>query len=59
MATLAAMHFNPSIRAFCERLVAAGKLKKVPLIACVRKLVTHRNAIARNHLNALSHPATP
>ncbi|WP_234824979.1 hypothetical protein [Cupriavidus necator] len=26
--------FNPSVRSFYEHLVAAGKLKKVPLIAC-------------------------
>jgi len=35
-----------------ERLVASGKLKKVALIACMRKLITRLNAIARNHLNA-------
>ena len=52
MATLSAVRYNPPIRDFYERLVAAGKLKKVALIACMRKLITHLNAIARDHLNA-------
>jgi len=52
MATLTATRYNAAIRAFYERLLAAGKLKKVALIACMRKLVTHLNAIARDHLNA-------
>jgi transposase len=52
MATLAATRHNPPIRVFYERLLAAGKLKKVALIACMRKLVTHLNALARDHLDA-------
>jgi transposase len=52
MATLAATRHNAAIRAFYERLVAAGKLKKVALIACMRKLITHLNAMTRDHLNA-------
>lgn len=52
MATLTAVRHNAPIRAFYDRLVAAGKLKKVALIACMRKLVTHLNAIARDRLNA-------
>lgn len=58
MATLTATRFNPAIRAFYERLVAAGKLKKVALIACMRKLITHLNAITRDHLNAQNQPLT-
>jgi transposase len=54
MATLTATRHNAPIRAFYERLVAAGKLKKVALIACMRKLITHLNAIARDHL--IDHP---
>ncbi len=53
MATLAATRHNPVIRAFYERLLAAGKLKKVALIACVRKLITHLNAMARDHLRRI------
>jgi transposase len=52
MATLAATRFNAPIRDFYQRLVTAGKLKKVALIACMRKLITHLNAITRLHLVA-------
>lgn len=45
MATLAATRCNPVIRAFYERLVAAGKPKKVALTACMRKLLTILNAM--------------
>ena len=50
MATLTAAKHNPTIRDFYERLTAAGKLKKVALIACMRKLLTHLNALLRTHL---------
>jgi transposase len=52
MATLAARCWNPVIRSFYERLMAAGKFKKVALIACMRKLITHLNAIVRDHLRS-------
>jgi transposase len=51
MATLSATRHNPPIRAFYERLIAAGKAKKVALIASMRKLITHLNALVRDHLN--------
>jgi len=57
MATLTATRHNPVIRAFYERLLAAGKLKKVALVACMRKLLTILNAMVRDarpfdpHLN--------
>jgi transposase len=47
MATLAAIRFNPVIRGFYKRLVAAGKPKKVALVACMRKLLTILNAMVR------------
>jgi transposase len=47
MATLTASRHNPTIKAFYDRLTAAGKLPKVALIACMRKLLTHLNAIVR------------
>lgn len=47
MATLTATRYNPAIKAFYERLRAAGKLPKVALIACMRKLLTTLNAMAR------------
>lgn len=48
MATLTATRHNPVIHAFYERLLAAGKLKKVALAACMRKLLTILNAMVRD-----------
>lgn len=48
MATLTATRYNPAIQAFYTRLIAAGKLPKVALIACMRKLVTILNAMVRS-----------
>jgi transposase len=47
MATVAATRFNPVIKSMYERLLEAGKLKKVALVACMRKLLTILNAILR------------
>jgi transposase len=47
MATLSATRCNPIIRAFYERLLRAGKEKKVALTACMRKLLTILNALIR------------
>jgi transposase len=47
MATLSATRFNPIIKAMYERLLAAGKQKKVAIVACMRKLLTILNAIIR------------
>jgi transposase len=49
MATLTAAKHNPVIRAHYLRLVAAGKLKKVALVACMRKLLTILNAMAKTN----------
>ncbi len=48
LAALAATRHNPTIRTFYQRLVAAGKAKKVALIACVRKLVHLLNSMVRS-----------
>jgi len=48
MAALAATRFNPVIRAFYQRLQAAGKPQKVALTACMRKLLIVLNAMARH-----------
>lgn len=48
MATLSATRFNPVIRSFYQRLLKAGKLKKVALVACMRKLLVILNAILRS-----------
>lgn len=50
MATLAAIRFNPIIRAFAQRLKAAGKLNKVMIVACMRKLLSLLNAMVRDGL---------
>ena len=47
MATLTAATHNPIIRTHYERLIAQGKLKKIALVACMRKLLTILNAMAR------------
>jgi transposase len=48
MGALAATRANPVIRAFFERLRAAGKPAKVALTACMRKLLTILNAMVRH-----------
>jgi transposase len=48
MSALVATRHNPVIRAFYERLLAAGKAKKVALTACMRKLLTMLNAMAKH-----------
>jgi transposase len=50
MATIAAIRSNPVIRAFSDRLAAAGKAAKVRIVACMRKLLTLLNAMARDRL---------
>lgn len=48
MAALVATRYNPLIKAFYARLLAAGKKKKVALVACMHKLLTILNAMLRN-----------
>ena len=48
MATLVATRRNPVIQSFYRRLLAAGKAKKVALVACMRKLLTIVNAMVRS-----------
>jgi transposase len=57
MAAIVAMRHNPVIHAFYERLVAAGKPKKVAIVACMRKLLTILNAMLRDQAmwNATRH----
>lgn len=49
MATLVAVRHNATLKNFYERLCAAGKLKKVALIACMRKLLVTMNAMIKNN----------
>ena len=47
MGALVATRFNPVLRDFYQRLLEAGKPKKVALTACARKLLTILNTMAR------------
>ena len=44
---LVASRFNPLIKSLYQRLCAAGKPKKVALVACIRKLLTIVNSMLR------------
>jgi len=48
MGTLVATRDNPQIKAFYERLLAAGNVKKVALTACMHKLLTMLNAMLKH-----------
>lgn len=48
MGAMVAMRFNPVLKAFHQRLLAAGKAKKVAIVAVARKLLTMLNAILRD-----------
>jgi transposase len=54
MAALVGRRWNPQLRGFYERLRAAGKPKKVALIACARKLLTILNAMLRDNAGWMS-----
>jgi transposase len=49
MGAMVARRHNPVLKAFFERLVAAGKPRMVALIAVARKLLTILNAIVRDN----------
>lgn len=49
MGAMVAKRHNPALKAFFDRLVAAGKPKMVALIAVARKLLTILNAILRDN----------
>ena len=48
MGAIVAARFNPVIRSFYQRLCAAGKAKKVALVACMRKLLVILNAMLKH-----------
>lgn len=58
MATLSAIRHNPPIKAFFERLTAAGKPFKLAMTACMRKLLTMLNAMLKTNQpwNPAPHP---
>ena len=61
MATLSAIRCNPAIQVFHSRLISAGKLPKVAIVACMRKLLTILNAMLRDQAlwNPERHSQTP
>ena len=48
IAALVAARYNPILKAFCDRLVADGKAKKVALVALMRKLLVLLNHLLKN-----------
>jgi transposase len=58
MATLVAVRHNPVLRPFYQRLLAAGKPKKLALTAAMHKLLTILNAMLR-HRTRWSPTLTP
>lgn len=48
MATFVAVRCNPLLKSFFDRLIAAGKPRKVALVACMRKLLCILNAMLKN-----------
>lgn len=57
MATITATKFNPVIRSFYHHLLLQGKLKKVAIVACMRKLLIYLNAMIRDSRYWESFPA--
>lgn len=52
MATLSAVRWDPTMKAHYQQLRARGKLGKVALVACMRKLLGIINARRRDELRA-------
>lgn len=48
MSIIATVRYNPTIKSFYQRLLNMGKLKKVAMVACMRKLLTILNAMVRD-----------
>ena len=61
MAALVATRFNPVLARFYQRLLAAGKRKKVALVAAMRKLLTIVNALVKHQTpwQVASTPGSP
>ncbi len=51
MAIVSAIRWNPLIKVFYQRLLAAGKPKKLAMTACMRKLLVILNAMMRDRAN--------
>jgi len=51
MAVVTSLRFNPIIKSFYDRLVAAGKPAKLAITACMRKLLTILNNMAKTGIH--------
>lgn len=62
MATVTGVRCNAVLKVYYERLTAAGKPPKVALVACMRKLLIHLNAIVSHDekaQNGIDSPTSP
>jgi transposase len=57
MAAMTATRRDPTMHAFAARLDQQGKPGKMPLVACMRKLLIIANAILRDGVPCHAHPA--
>ncbi|MBF0290859.1 MAG: hypothetical protein HQK86_01745 [Nitrospinae bacterium] len=48
MAVVCGIRFNSVLKEFYERLIASGKVSKVAITACMRKLLVILNAMIRD-----------
>lgn len=55
MATLAAVRWNPVVKVWYQRLLAAGKPKRVALVACMRKLLVVLNQMLKTKTRWQAH----
>ena len=55
MPTLSAIRFNPWLRAYYERLIARGKVRKVAVVAAMRKLLAAIYSVAKNRRAFVPH----
>ena len=46
---MSAIQYHPKLKPFYEKMLAAGKPKKVALIACMRKQLTILNTMVKNN----------
>ena len=49
MATMSAIRYNPPIRAYYEHLLGKGKIRKVAIVACARKMLLCLNAMVKTN----------
>ena len=50
MTMMSAMQYNPIFKVTYQRLVAAGKPKKVAIIGCFRKMIVILNSMLRDEV---------